>query len=186
MITIQGRNYYFQDIERTVETSHPSLRRNFGAAFTIEVNGHQRLVVAQEVKQSYQQNLDINEVIEAIAQVLAQHYHLQVYGVLLLVSGTIPKTKRGTILRHACKAAFLTGGLDLVGDWTENPCNKAEFLHLHAEVESLAEWLQILKKQHLFSIKNNPEEYCQPKDHTKLHSYLALSCHHPITPSPFD
>src|SRR6185295_19068978 len=39
LLIIRGRNHYPQDIERTVERSHPALRPGEGAAFAIEVDG---------------------------------------------------------------------------------------------------------------------------------------------------
>ena len=48
LIIIRGRNYYPQDIELTVEKSHPSLRGNCTAAFTVEIEGEERLIVACE------------------------------------------------------------------------------------------------------------------------------------------
>ncbi len=45
MMVIRGGNYYPQDIEETVEQSHAALRPGCGAAFSVEVEGEERLVV---------------------------------------------------------------------------------------------------------------------------------------------
>ncbi|HEV7784788.1 MAG TPA: fatty acyl-AMP ligase, partial [Thermoanaerobaculia bacterium] len=45
LIIIRGRNLYPQDIELTVERSHPGLRPGCGAAFSVESEGEERLVV---------------------------------------------------------------------------------------------------------------------------------------------
>ena len=52
LIIIRGRNYYPQDIEATVESSHPAIESNASAAFSVEVGGEERLVVACEVRRS--------------------------------------------------------------------------------------------------------------------------------------
>ncbi|MDM9382032.1 amino acid adenylation domain-containing protein [Chlorogloeopsis sp. ULAP01] len=115
LIIIRGRNHYPQDIEITVEKSHPTLQSAAGAACAIDVAGEERLVIVQEVKRSYLRHLDVNEVIAAIRQAIAENHELQVYGVLLLKPGSIPKTSSGKIQRHACCAGFLNQSLDVVG-----------------------------------------------------------------------
>jgi amino acid adenylation domain-containing protein len=115
LIIIRGRNHYPQDIEWTVEQSHPALQPTCGAAFSIDIAGVERLVVVQEVKRSYFRNLNVDEVIGAIRQAVVENHELQVYGVLLLKTGSIPKTSSGKIQRHACRVSFLDGRLDVVG-----------------------------------------------------------------------
>jgi acyl-CoA synthetase (AMP-forming)/AMP-acid ligase II len=50
LIIIAGRNHYPQDIELTVERSHPALRPGYCAAFSIEIGDEERLVVAAELE----------------------------------------------------------------------------------------------------------------------------------------
>src|SRR5208337_3339437 len=49
LIIVHGVNYYPQDIERTVQGSHTRLRPDCGAAFTVESDGREHLVIVQEV-----------------------------------------------------------------------------------------------------------------------------------------
>ncbi|MEN8220455.1 MAG: AMP-binding protein, partial [Pseudomonadota bacterium] len=53
IIIIRGRNYYPQDIELTVENSYPILRQGCSAAFSVEVNGEERLVVVAEIERRF-------------------------------------------------------------------------------------------------------------------------------------
>ncbi|MEG4533979.1 AMP-binding protein [Microcoleus sp. D2_18a_D3] len=54
VIIIRGRNYYPHDIELTVEKSHQAIRRpGCCAAFAIEVDGEERLVVVAEIDRRY-------------------------------------------------------------------------------------------------------------------------------------
>jgi amino acid adenylation domain-containing protein len=53
LIIIRGRNYYPQDIERVAEESFPTLRRGCVAAFSVQVEGEERLVVAVEVERRF-------------------------------------------------------------------------------------------------------------------------------------
>lgn len=146
LIIIRGQNHYPQDIELTVEKSHPALRSGCGAAFAVEVKGEERLVVVQEVERSYLRNLDVNQVVGNIHQAVTVQHALQVYATVLVKTGSIPKTSSGKIQRHACRSGFLTGNLNVVEDWSENPQGKAKFLHLRAEVESVFQKLSTGKQ----------------------------------------
>lgn len=115
LIIIRGCNHYPQDIELSVENSHPALQPNCSAAFSVDIADEERLVVVQEVKRSYLRHLDIKEVAAAIRQAITQNHELQVYGVLLLKPGGVPKTSSGKIQRHACHVGFLNQNLDVVG-----------------------------------------------------------------------
>ena len=117
LIIIRGRNHYPQDIESTVEQSHPALREGCGAAFSVDVAGEERLVLTYEVKRSYLRKLDVAEVTQAIIKAVLQTHELQAYAIVLLKTGSIPKTSSGKIQRHACKAEFLQGSLSNVGEW---------------------------------------------------------------------
>jgi natural product biosynthesis luciferase-like monooxygenase protein len=115
LIIIRGCNYYPQDIELTVEKSHPALRRGAGAAFSVTVDGEEKLVIAQEVERTYLRKLDIDGVVGAIRQAVWKQHQLQVYGVLLLKTAGIPKTSSGKIQRSACRQGFLEESLPVVG-----------------------------------------------------------------------
>lgn len=141
VIIIRGQNHYPQDIELTVEKSHPALRPGCGAAFAVDVKGSERLVIVQEVERSYLRKLDVNAVVESIRQAVTAHHDLQIYATVLVKTGSIPKTSSGKIQRHACRSGFLAGTLNVLDDWSEQPQGKAKFLHLQAEVESVLQKL---------------------------------------------
>ncbi|MBI5650954.1 MAG: amino acid adenylation domain-containing protein [Chloroflexi bacterium] len=112
LIIIRGRNHYPQDIELTVEQSHPALRPGCGAAFSIEVNGAEELVVVHEV--DARQAFDADAVIHAIRDAVAQAHEVQAHAVVLIEPRAIPKTSSGKIQRHACRNEFLAGALQVV------------------------------------------------------------------------
>jgi acyl-CoA synthetase (AMP-forming)/AMP-acid ligase II len=116
LIIIRGTNHYPQDIEVTVEKSHPALEPAGGAAFSIEAEGEEQLVVVHELKRTMR-NADQNEIFSAIRRAISEGHDLQVYGIQLLKPLTVPKTSSGKIQRHACKAGYLGGTLEVVGEW---------------------------------------------------------------------
>ncbi len=113
VIIIRGRNHYPQDIEATVQRSHPMLRPGSGAAFAVEINGEEQLVVAQEVERQHRA-ADVHTVATAIRQAVAEQHHLQVFAVVLLKVGGVPKTSSGKVQRQACRVAFLAGQLEVL------------------------------------------------------------------------
>ncbi|MEH1791682.1 amino acid adenylation domain-containing protein [Nostoc sp.] len=112
LIIIRGRNLYPQDIELTAERSHPSLNSGASAAFTVEVDNEERLVIVQELKFRAKPNLE--EVISAIRQAVTEEHEVQVYAVVLIKPGSIPKTSSGKIQRRAARAQFQNGKLNII------------------------------------------------------------------------
>ncbi|NEO71021.1 AMP-binding protein [Moorena sp. SIO3H5] len=120
LIIIRGRNHYPQDIELTVENSHPALRSHGCAAFSVERDGEERLVIAGEVERTYLRELNTEEVVSAVRHGIWMQHELKVYGVSLLKTGSIPKTSSGKNQRHVCRQYWLHKQLNLVGEWIEN------------------------------------------------------------------
>jgi acyl-CoA synthetase (AMP-forming)/AMP-acid ligase II/acyl carrier protein len=120
LIIIRGRNYYPQDIELILEQSHPALRPGCGIAFSIDALDEEQLVIVHEVERQYR-NLDVDEVVTAIRQAVAEQFELQVYAVVLVKVGSIPKTSSGKLQRNVCRERYFDGLLDIVGEWTQPP-----------------------------------------------------------------
>ncbi len=119
LIIIRGRNLYPQDIEQTIEKSHPIIRSGCGAAFSIDVAGEERLVIVQEVEYHRRQGMGclLNLTIERIRQVVSEAHDVQPYAVALIKPGGISKTTSGKDQRHACRDDFLKGGLNVLAQW---------------------------------------------------------------------
>ena len=120
MMILWGRNHYPQHIEETVESCHPALRKNHGAAFSIEVNGEEQLVIAHEINRTDLRNLNVEEVIGAIRLAVGEQNLANVFAVALLKTGSIPKTSSGKIQRRACQSMFLERSLNTVGQWQQS------------------------------------------------------------------
>jgi acyl-CoA synthetase (AMP-forming)/AMP-acid ligase II len=132
LIIIDGRNHYPQDIEVTVEQSHEALRSNNSAAFSLDREGREQLVIVAEVDRHYEAEpiaeQDEREhaplrtrvaksgILKTIRQVVAQQHDLTAREIVLIKPGSIPKTSSGKIQRHRCREKFLAGTLDLWGE----------------------------------------------------------------------
>lgn len=137
VMIIRGQNFYPQDIERTLEMCHPALRVGANAAFSIEHRGSERLVVVSEIERTYLRKLDVKAVSSAVRQVITSSHSLQVYAVLLVKPGSIPKTSSGKIQRYRCRELFSAGELSVVEEWNENPGSKQEFVKIQSEVDAI-------------------------------------------------
>ena len=118
LIIIHGNNHYPQDIELTVEHSHPALRPSCGAAFGVEQDGEEQLVIVQEVERQSLRSLNVKEVGKAIRKAVSEQHELRISAIALIKTGSIPKTSSGKIQRQACRVGFLDQSLRIVGMWT--------------------------------------------------------------------
>jgi natural product biosynthesis luciferase-like monooxygenase protein/amino acid adenylation domain-containing protein len=113
LIIIRGQNYYPQDIEHTAELSHPALKRNGSAAFSLAVAGKERVILVMEIDRQYR-NQDPQELFSAIRQTVLEEYNLHVDTIILIKPGSILKTSSGKIQRRACRKAFLEQSLAIL------------------------------------------------------------------------
>ncbi|WP_437681732.1 amino acid adenylation domain-containing protein [Sorangium sp. So ce131] len=135
-IILRGRNLYPQDIEAVVSTSHPALKPYSAAAFGVEVDGEERVVVVQEVARG-SKSTAWSEVFPAIHQAVAESHDLALHAVVLIPPGALPLTSSGKVQRHAARARFLEGSLDVVARsgalGAEHPEERAERPEARAE-----------------------------------------------------
>ncbi len=121
VMIFMGRYCYPQHVEQTVQEAHPALRTNAGAVFSLDLAGAERLIVVQEVTRQAIRSLttekNIEEIVAAICQRVGQEHEVEVYGVSLIKTGSIPKTSSGKIQRRRCAQLYQTGELNVVASW---------------------------------------------------------------------
>jgi acyl-CoA synthetase (AMP-forming)/AMP-acid ligase II len=115
LIIIDGRNHYPHDIEATAEKSHAAVRPSSAAAFAVEEDGHERLIVAVEVDRGVlrgdtqpgaEESPEQREIIQAIRRAVTEAHDVPVQAVMLLPPGGVPRTSSGKIQRHLCRQAY--------------------------------------------------------------------------------
>lgn len=116
LIIVRGANHYPQDIEWTIEQCDAAFRPGCGAAFTVEQDGEEVLVVAFEVEREQLRRLDADGLAGRARNAVAAEHELRLATLLLLRTGTIPRTSSGKIQRRQCRQDFLDGTLELVGE----------------------------------------------------------------------
>ena len=115
VIIIRGMNHYPQDIEDTVQNSHPALRRNCGAAFIIgEEGGGEQLIVVQEVERTFRNKVADEDFVGTIREAVADEHEIAVHKVVLIRPGAIPKTTSGKVQRNLTRRLWLEGTLEVL------------------------------------------------------------------------
>jgi acyl-CoA synthetase (AMP-forming)/AMP-acid ligase II len=117
LLIVRGRNYYPQDIEMTVENTHPALRAGGGAAFSVTENDIEQLVVVHEVQRRELEGVDWQDVIKNIRTNIAREHGIRAHAVVLIRRATISKTSSGKIMRSETRRQFLENELQIVAEW---------------------------------------------------------------------
>ena len=119
LIIIDGRNHYPQDIEFTVEQVHPAIRPGCTAAFSVDSDDGEQLVIVTEIRKQYRPGMaeddpllvDPADLRQRIRQAVSKKHELRVHDILFLPAGEIPKTSSGKIQRYAARQGYLAGSL---------------------------------------------------------------------------
>lgn len=116
LIIVRGANHYPQDLEKTAQQIHRSLRPS-GAAFSVEKDGRTQIILAQEVKRNARHNFDFKTVGRAIEQRISEAHGVLIDAVVFLPPYGVPKTSSGKTQRKACRTMYLKGTLKQIGAW---------------------------------------------------------------------
>ena len=119
LIIVRGRNHYPQDIERTVSDSHESLRADSCAAFPVNADGGEKVVVVQEVDRNYTRDIDADQVLTSILHAVSGEHGIQPYEIVLAKHGSVPKTTSGKIRRAECKKLWASDKLDRIATYAD-------------------------------------------------------------------
>ncbi len=118
-----GRNFYPQDIERSIEKEgYTSLRPGCSAAFTISSDDdscEEKLVLVCEARQKIHKNTEsqFHALAESISATVKQQYGIPVSVVVLLPDQGNVKTTSGKIARQLSKKAFINGEFNILYQW---------------------------------------------------------------------
>jgi acyl-CoA synthetase (AMP-forming)/AMP-acid ligase II/3-oxoacyl-(acyl-carrier-protein) synthase/acyl carrier protein len=126
LIIIRGQNHYPQDIERVVAQSNPGLENRVGVAFSVDIDGEERLVLVQEIPRLRARNLNSGELVHSIRQAVSEEYGISLSAALLVKQGSIPMTSSGKVQRRATKSAYLEKRFEPLYAWQETTMSNPE------------------------------------------------------------
>ncbi len=122
LIIIRGRNHAPEDIEHTVSQVHPALCPGTGAAFAIDTDDGEALVIAHEIERTYIQDIDHVSLRADIREVITAEHGLRAHAIVFVKRGGIPRTSSGKVRRAACRKRFINDDLPILfGSSNANP-----------------------------------------------------------------
>jgi acyl transferase domain-containing protein/acyl-CoA synthetase (AMP-forming)/AMP-acid ligase II/acyl carrier protein len=119
MILIRGQNHYPQDIEWTVHGCHPIFVPAGAAAFSVEAEGEERLVLVQEVRRNAP--FEISAVVAEVSRRVVEEHQIELWALVLVPPGSLAKTTSGKVQRRACQESFRTDSLPALARWQRPP-----------------------------------------------------------------
>ncbi len=109
LIIINGRNIWPQDLEWTIEQAVPAVRTGNVAAFSVEEDGREILILAAEARAVSERGAR-ETVVQAIGEAMRAAHGLE-GRVVLLPANTLPYTTSGKLSRSATRLRYLAGTL---------------------------------------------------------------------------
>lgn len=106
LIIIDGKNHHPHDIETTVKGSFPAIYATGCAAFSVEREGKEKLIIVVEINPRMAP--DPQEIIKTIRKQVAANHDLKVADIKLCMPGAIARTTSGKIRHFLCKEHYLT------------------------------------------------------------------------------
>lgn len=105
LIIINGRNIYPQDLEKIAYNAHPDLIANSAAAFAINVEGNEQIVIVAEAKK-WLGTEKYAHILQQVKQAIYEEAEITPYDIVLIPPSTISKTSSGKIQRSTCKINY--------------------------------------------------------------------------------
>ncbi len=115
LIIIAGRNLFPADLEQTAESSHPAVASSGAAAFSIEMDHTERLVLAVELRRDLSkltlpqaaQEVEMLSIRRRVIEAITSEYGVTPFEVLLLRAGALPRTTSGKLRRVTTRDQYL-------------------------------------------------------------------------------
>ncbi|MFE2214911.1 fatty acyl-AMP ligase [Streptomyces canus] len=110
LIVLDGRNHYPQDLEATVQDTHPAVRRDRLAAFGVAGGSGERVVVvAEHTRTTSLAEIDVPALVRAVRAAVSGRHGVRLADVLLVPPGTVPRTSSGKVSRALTRERYLAG-----------------------------------------------------------------------------
>lgn len=144
LIKIRGKNHYPNDIERSANTCHKALQPNACAAFQVQVNHSEKVIIFQEVKRTAVREVDPEKIVEAIRLAVSSEHEISVYAVVLFSPGRIPRTSSGKIQHSKCRSMWIKDSLSPIHmSLNEKPSDEPIITNMGSDpdITQIQEWL---------------------------------------------
>lgn len=110
LIIVDGRNYYPQDVEATVQEAHPAIRPDRLAAFAVPgPEGEETVVVAEHTRSTSLDAIDVTGLVREVRAAVSRRHGLRLADVVVTAPGTVPRTSSGKVSRALTRTRYLDG-----------------------------------------------------------------------------
>jgi amino acid adenylation domain-containing protein len=117
MLIIRGRNHSPEDFEAAIQTHDLDLPVASTAAFGVESNGEERLVIVQEIVDSGRGDQCHASLVDRMRSRLQAEVDVAPAAIALVPERSVPRTTSGKVQRGACRRLFLDHALDVAHAW---------------------------------------------------------------------
>jgi acyl-CoA synthetase (AMP-forming)/AMP-acid ligase II len=108
LLIVRGKNFYSNDLEAYIQSLHSGFQA--GAVFAVDSEDEEWVIVLQELDGELA-FAEQEALVRHIRQQLTAAYGFSPYTVVLVASGSLPKTVSGKVKHYDCKNAYLSGRL---------------------------------------------------------------------------
>jgi acyl-CoA synthetase (AMP-forming)/AMP-acid ligase II len=108
LIVIRGKNLFPEDIEATIQIAEPLLIHEGAAAFSVEGDTTEELVLIQEVSARTLRAVDLIAIRDEVSRLVMQRHGIRVSDFVPVRAGSLVRTSSGKISRFACKHLYVT------------------------------------------------------------------------------
>ncbi|WP_415842828.1 beta-ketoacyl synthase N-terminal-like domain-containing protein, partial [Nocardia ninae] len=133
VLIVDGRNLHPQDLELTAESAHDNVRPGGVAAFAVDDDETEGIVVLAEVRAEDDETLESTAA--AVRRKISAEHGVRLRAVVLISARSIFKTSSGKIQRQACRGAYLDGALPNVVAVDGNPVPTAKSVDVDRQVQ---------------------------------------------------
>lgn len=134
LIIIYGKNYYPTDIEFTAARALQQPKENVTAVFAIEKNQAEAVIIIQEYPEH---DVNYKEAEKKIRRSVTDTFGIDIYGIIFVKRGSIPKTLSGKIQRSQCRQLFLKNKLDVLYQYYKDQDINSPTPSTSSEVQSI-------------------------------------------------
>jgi acyl-CoA synthetase (AMP-forming)/AMP-acid ligase II len=114
LIIIAGRNLHPHDIEQQAAASHPLLQDCPSAAFSLDIDGAEKLVLVTETSTRRLSAADTQAVAMSVRKSIANHFDVALHQLVIVKPGGVPRTSSGKTQRQLCRQLHLRQSLPLI------------------------------------------------------------------------
>ncbi|TWU10907.1 Polyketide synthase PksJ [Allorhodopirellula heiligendammensis] len=123
LIIVAGRNFYPHDIEQIVQSTSEAFKPDTGTALSIDNGESEEMVVIQELWRP--KKFPAAELLPLVVAAIAEQAQVTPQAVVLVRSGSLPKTSSGKLRRTDTKKLFLDGELIEIARWESGDLRSA-------------------------------------------------------------